>query len=59
MWISENPVNNYPDSKYMSQEQTVADIAAILALKNKELASQLLGCHTLKEVYDKLVRPLN
>ena len=54
VWMSENPVNNHPDSKYMSEEQTVANIGVILANKNKELAGQLFGCHTLKDVCDKL-----
>ena len=58
VWMSENSVNNHPDCRYMSEEQTVADIAGILTIKNKDLASQFLGCHTLKEVYDKIVRPL-
>ena len=42
----------------MSEEQTVADIGVILAKKNKDLASQLLGCRTLKEVVDRISRSM-
>ena len=42
--------------KYMNEEQTVANIGVIVANKNKELASQLFGCHTLKDVIEKLSR---
>lgn len=48
VWISENPVNNHPDSKYMSEEQSMGDFAAILTQKNLELANLLMGCITLK-----------
>ena len=54
VWVSENAVNNHPDSKYMSEEQTVANLGAILANKNKQLAGQLFGCHTLRDVCQKL-----
>jgi hypothetical protein len=40
----------------MSEEQTVADIAALMASKNKDIACQMLGCHTLKEVFDRISR---
>lgn len=49
VWISENSVNNHPDSKYMSEEQSVADLAAILTRNNKDLAAILIGCNTLKD----------
>ena len=51
VWMSENPVNNHPDSKYMSEEQTVANLGVLLAKKNQELASQLFGCNTLRDIY--------
>lgn len=49
VWISENPVNNHPDSKYMSEEQSMGDFAALLTKKNMTLANLLIGCNTLKE----------
>lgn len=48
VWISENPVNNHPDSKYMSEEHSMGDFAAILTKKNQELANLLIGCITFK-----------
>ena len=57
MWISENPANNHPDSKYMSEEHSMADFAAILTKKNPELAGLLMGCMTLKEAAERLNRP--
>ena len=54
--MSENPVNNHPDSKYMSEEQTVADFATILTKKNKDLAGKLMGCHTLRDILEKFSR---
>lgn len=56
VWISENPVNNHPDSKYMSEEQSMGDFAAILTRKNQELANLLMGCITLKEANERLCR---
>ena len=57
MWISENPAHNHSDSKYMSEEQSIADFAAILTKRNQELASALMGCLTLKEAAERLSRP--
>lgn len=57
VWVSENPINNYPDSKYTSEQQTLADLAAILVNKNQELASKLLGCHTVSDAIQRLNQP--
>jgi hypothetical protein len=57
VWISENAANNHPDSKYMSEEQSMGDFAAILTKRNQELANALMGCLTLKEASERLNRP--
>lgn len=57
MWISENPAQNHPDHKYHSEEQSMADLAAILTRKNIELANCLLGCSTFKEAAERINRP--
>lgn len=54
VWMSENPANNHPDSKYMSEGYTVADLIAVLTIKNKQEAIKLSGCHTLRDVLDKM-----
>lgn len=38
----------------MSEEQTVADIATILTKKNRDIAGRLMGCHTLKDILEKV-----
>lgn len=35
--------------KYVNEEKTVADVAGLLGIKNKELAGQMMGCRSLKE----------
>jgi hypothetical protein len=50
VWVSSNPIKNYPDIKYPAEERTVADLAVIIAKKNQDLASHFIGCKTLREV---------
>lgn len=57
VWISGNLVHNTPASPCASEEQTTASFAALLALKNEDLANCLLGCRTLRDAADKLSRP--
>lgn len=39
----------------MSEEQAMADFAALLTRKNQELASLLIGCVTLKDAHERLL----
>lgn len=57
LWVSENAVNNHPDAKYAKEEQTLADLAAIVTNKNQDLASKILGCHIFKDLIEKLTQP--
>lgn len=54
VWISENPAQNHPDHKYHSEEQSMADLAAIITRKNIGLANCLLGCSTFKEATERI-----
>jgi hypothetical protein len=56
VWISENPVSNYPDFRYAGEEQVVGDLAALLIRKRSGIADLFLGCRSLKEVGVKLMR---
>jgi hypothetical protein len=57
VWISENPANNHPDAKCATEEQSIADLAAILTKRNQELANALLGCLNFKEAAERINRP--